>query len=107
MSLVVFAFTLPDQEASVLEALVAPSLAQLEQLGVASSMTTEQSVTYVEHFDKYLGLLPFGKETMYGPNYDRVLEIKDTYDPGQLLYGIFDVGSDAWTIDDGGRLCRK
>lgn len=233
-SLVVFAFTLPDQSAGSLEALVSPFLAQLEQLGVKSTLTTEQSATYVEHFDKYLGPLPYGsmpltmmsgrlvkksivqdhasnidlvsalrsivasgeylvgcntlsvagfggdevdsgqlansvspswrdaialcainafwdytapldqnvavkqtmvnvhvpaleaatpgsgvylneidplyqgdwKQTIYGPNYDRLLRIKDTYDPYHVLYGLFAVGSESFYIDDGGRLCR-
>lgn len=234
-SLGIFAFTLPDQNAGSLEALVAPFLAQLDQLGVSSTLTTEQSATYVEHFDKYLGPLPYGsmpltmmsgrlvqksivqdpasnaelvsalrsivasgeylvgcntlsvagfggdnddngqlansvlptwrdsialcainafwdytaaleqnvavkqkmasvhvpaleaatpgsgvylnevdplyqgdwKETMYGANYERLLKIKNAYDPNHLLYGLFAVGSEAFYIDDGGRLCRK
>lgn len=46
------------------------------------------------------------KDTMYGVNYDRLLDIKHKYDPDYLLYGHFAVGGDEFVIDDGGRLCR-
>jgi hypothetical protein len=46
------------------------------------------------------------KETMYGANYDRLLEIKHAYDPNYRMYGLFAVGSDEFTLDGEGRLCR-
>ncbi|KAI1303965.1 putative FAD-dependent isoamyl alcohol oxidase [Xylaria venustula] len=45
------------------------------------------------------------KQEMYGASYSRLLSIKHTYDPNQLLYGQFAVGSDEFSIDDSGRLC--
>lgn len=45
------------------------------------------------------------KQAMYGPNYDRLLQIKRAYDPGNILYALFSVGSDEFEIDGSGRLC--
>ncbi|KAM7192627.1 hypothetical protein V8F33_008238 [Rhypophila sp. PSN 637] len=47
------------------------------------------------------------KQEMYGVNYDRLLQIKHKYDPDYLFYGHFAVGSDEYTIDGAGRLCRN
>ncbi|KAI1073515.1 putative FAD-dependent isoamyl alcohol oxidase [Whalleya microplaca] len=46
------------------------------------------------------------KQEMYGANYPRLLSIKHVYDPDYLLYGHFAVGSDEFSIDESGRLCR-
>ncbi|KAI1111784.1 FAD-binding domain-containing protein [Nemania sp. NC0429] len=46
------------------------------------------------------------QSTFYGANYARLSKIKKTYDPKGLFYGITSVGSEAWTQDADGRLCR-
>ncbi|KAL0938639.1 FAD binding domain-containing protein [Colletotrichum truncatum] len=46
------------------------------------------------------------KETFFGVNYPKLLEIKRKYDPNSLLYNVAAVGSDAWTVDNSGRMCR-
>ncbi|KAL9030702.1 MAG: hypothetical protein Q9196_001200 [Gyalolechia fulgens] len=46
------------------------------------------------------------KGTMYGANYDRLLQIKHAHDPYQLMYAHFAVGADEFTFDQSGRLCR-
>jgi len=46
------------------------------------------------------------KNSFYGANYDRLLQIKDKYDPSQLLYGSINVGGDRWAEDSQGRLCQ-
>jgi hypothetical protein len=48
------------------------------------------------------------QETLYGTNYERLLSIKDKYDPDQIFYAITAVGSERWYQDQrqGGRLCR-
>ena len=45
------------------------------------------------------------KQSLYGSYYDRLLEIKHKYDPENLLYGLFAVGSDEFSFDDDRRLC--
>ncbi|KAJ4416694.1 hypothetical protein N0V82_006603 [Gnomoniopsis sp. IMI 355080] len=58
---------------------------------------------------------PDFKQSFYGlENYDRLLEIKEKYDPEGLFYANKGVGSDAWYVTDqlaglptqNGRLCR-
>lgn len=46
------------------------------------------------------------KQEFYGENYDRLLEIKDLYDPEHLFYAYTGIGSDYWVADGSGRLCR-
>ena len=45
------------------------------------------------------------KQTMYGANYPRLLDIKNENDPHHLFYGHFAVGSDEFVTDASGRLC--
>ncbi|KAL0565738.1 hypothetical protein V5O48_016281 [Marasmius crinis-equi] len=49
---------------------------------------------------------PDWKEAFYGANYERLLDIKDRWDPDHILYGAVSVGGDRWTETDEGRLCR-
>ncbi|KAL9117519.1 MAG: hypothetical protein Q9187_005943, partial [Circinaria calcarea] len=49
---------------------------------------------------------PDWKNTFYGSNYERLLAIKNKYDPDHLFYATTAVGSDYWTVKAGGRLCR-
>ncbi len=49
---------------------------------------------------------PTWKEDYFGPNYDALLRVKKRYDPSDLFYAIASVGSDAWTVQSDGRLCR-
>lgn len=46
------------------------------------------------------------KQEFYGSNYDRLLRIKNKYDPDYFFYAYTGVGSDSWFADDSGRLCR-
>jgi len=47
------------------------------------------------------------KGTMYGGNYERLLEIKKKYDKWGVMYGHFAVGFDEFYLDGRGRLCEK
>ncbi|KAI0017750.1 FAD-binding domain-containing protein [Xylariomycetidae sp. FL0641] len=49
---------------------------------------------------------PDWQRQLYGDNYDRLLRIKNKYDPDGLLYAHTAVGSDAWFEDGEQRLCR-
>lgn len=46
------------------------------------------------------------KEDFFGANYDKLLSIKNKYDPNNLFYAVTAVGSDAWTVAADGRMCR-
>ncbi|KAJ8131092.1 hypothetical protein O1611_g2537 [Lasiodiplodia mahajangana] len=49
---------------------------------------------------------PDWKEAFHGPNYQRLLTVKERYDPNHIFYGSTAVGSDYYEIDNAGRLCR-
>ncbi|KAA8642713.1 FAD-dependent oxidoreductase [Aspergillus tanneri] len=49
---------------------------------------------------------PDWQSAFYGANYDRLQEIKDKYDPDQVLYARTAVGSQRWVEHEDGRLCR-
>ena len=49
---------------------------------------------------------PDFKEAFWGANYNKLLAIKDKWDPDQLLYGSINVGGDRWTETQEGRLCK-
>lgn len=46
------------------------------------------------------------KREFYGRNYDRLLQVKNKYDPEGLFYAYTGVGSEKWAADGMGRLCR-
>lgn len=46
------------------------------------------------------------QELFYGKNYAKPAEIKKRWDPEDLFYEFKSVGSDAWEVDDDGRLCQ-
>ncbi|KAJ6437713.1 6-hydroxy-D-nicotine oxidase [Purpureocillium lavendulum] len=49
---------------------------------------------------------PDFQETFFGANYGRLLRIKKQYDPEGLLFAVGGVGSEEWTVQGDGRLCR-
>lgn len=49
---------------------------------------------------------PDFQETFFGANYARLLEIKKKYDPDGMLYAVAGVGSEDWTVQRDGRMCR-
>jgi hypothetical protein len=46
------------------------------------------------------------QETFFGANYNKLLKIKNKYDPKGLLYATAAVGSEAWEVADNGRMCK-
>ena len=51
-------------------------------------------------------LQPDFKNVFYGKNYDRLLSIKDKYDPNHMFYATTAIGSDYWVQQADGRLCK-
>ncbi|KAI0010791.1 hypothetical protein F4779DRAFT_616230 [Xylariaceae sp. FL0662B] len=49
---------------------------------------------------------PDWQHAFYGSNYERLLKIKKKYDPDDVFYALTAVGSDSWSQDTIGRLCR-
>jgi len=49
---------------------------------------------------------PNWKETFYGANWDRLLNIKNKWDPNALLYNLKGVGSEVWNVAADGRMCK-
>ncbi|KAJ5895688.1 hypothetical protein N7495_007379 [Penicillium taxi] len=46
------------------------------------------------------------KETFFGDNYHPLLKVKENWDPKNFFYVLKGVGSDAWAVQDSGRMCR-
>ncbi|KAL4878069.1 hypothetical protein BJY04DRAFT_115793 [Aspergillus karnatakaensis] len=49
---------------------------------------------------------PNWKSTFFGENYDRLLEVKKTWDPKNFFYVLKGVGSDYWSVAADGRMCK-
>jgi hypothetical protein len=49
---------------------------------------------------------PNFQEVFYGANYGRLLSIKNKYDPYHIFYAVTAVGSEYWSPDSEGRLCK-
>ncbi|KAK7731044.1 hypothetical protein SLS53_008846 [Cytospora paraplurivora] len=49
---------------------------------------------------------PNWQKTFYGPNYPRLLSIKQRYDPDGIFWAKTAVGSEGWEIASDGRLCK-
>ncbi len=51
--------------------------------------------------------MPDLERQLFGPNLERLRRIKKKWDPENVYYSRAGVGSDAWTPDAEGRLCRS
>ena len=49
---------------------------------------------------------PNWQSTFYGANYEKLKAIKAKYDPKSMLFNLKGVGSEAWSVSAGGRVCR-
>ena len=50
---------------------------------------------------------PDFQQQFYGGNYDKLLAVKQKYDPDDIFYARTAVGSDRWVEQNDGRLCRR
>ncbi|KAI0172760.1 FAD binding domain-containing protein [Hypoxylon sp. FL1284] len=89
-------WTDPAAVAALRQTLVKDIFPALEAATPGGAMLNEIDPTYKGDW----------KEGFYGANYKRLLEIKHRYDPDSALYGLFAVGSDEFTTDSMGRLCK-
>ncbi|KKA27659.1 hypothetical protein TD95_001252 [Thielaviopsis punctulata] len=65
---------------------------------------TPKSGTYMNEADFRQ---PTWKKDFFGDNYNRLLKIKQKYDPSNVFWSLKTVGSDAWSVDEQtGRMCR-
>lgn len=67
-------------------------------------MVTPGSATYMNEADFKE---PNWKHEFFGVNYLKLLAIKKKWDPDHLFYVLKGVGSDAWDVDDNGKMCRR
>ncbi|KAL4898678.1 hypothetical protein BDV59DRAFT_167331 [Aspergillus ambiguus] len=49
---------------------------------------------------------PNFQKVFYGDNYNRLRRVKAKYDPNDLFYGTTAVGSEEWSVQADGRLCK-
>ncbi|KAH7321613.1 hypothetical protein BKA65DRAFT_408007 [Rhexocercosporidium sp. MPI-PUGE-AT-0058] len=50
---------------------------------------------------------PGWQEVFFGQNYEELVEVKRRWDPEVLFWAIRSVGSERWSVGDGGRLCKS
>lgn len=74
----------------------------------AMEAATPDSGAYLNEADPYVyppGSLKW-QNTFYGTHYPRLRQIKDKWDPQSVFYANTAVGSEDWTEDASGRLCK-
>jgi hypothetical protein len=49
---------------------------------------------------------PNWQDDFFGVNYEKLLAIKNKWDPHHLFYATKAVGSEVWTVAEDGRMCR-
>lgn len=91
-----YAWSDPAAASALRRTLVDDLLPALEAATPGGAVLNEVDPTY--HGD--------WKDTFYGSNYGRLLEIKHAYDPDYIMYGLYAIGSDEFVIQSDGRLCR-
>jgi hypothetical protein len=92
---------------------------ELNYTDFASNPTNQDQITN-DFLPKFKALTPNGaaylnegdfqeadfKTTFYGSHYNKLLSIKQKYDPNDIFYAKTAVGSDLWEQRQDGRLCR-
>lgn len=49
---------------------------------------------------------PNSQQDFFGANYDKLLSIKNKWDPDHIFYAVTAVGSEYWTVAENGRMCE-
>lgn len=74
----------------------------------AMEAATPESGAYLNEANPFV--YPSGskkwQDAFYGTNYPRLRQVKDKWDPHSVFYAYTAVGSEDWTEDASGRLCR-
>ncbi|KAF7378451.1 Fad binding domain protein [Mycena sanguinolenta] len=104
----------PQQQALGNQSLITNDfIPQLKKLTPGSGAYNNEVRTLLHTLHKWLTANPKAdfqdpdfKQDFWGANYNRLLAIKDKWDPDQLLYGSINVGGDRWKETAGGRLCK-
>ncbi|EAU38028.1 conserved hypothetical protein [Aspergillus terreus NIH2624] len=50
---------------------------------------------------------PNWQETFFGENYDKLLRVKEKWDPDHFFYVFKGVGSEYWSVAESGRMCKS
>ncbi|OQE00370.1 hypothetical protein PENVUL_c053G00023 [Penicillium vulpinum] len=108
---------LPSWRTAVMDIILATTWPERANLGKMKQLANEMT-------DKWMPMLtsltsdpgsymneadpqqPNWQEAFYGPNYNRLLAIKNKYDPKSNFYAHTAVGSEKWVQESDGRLCR-
>ncbi|PPQ65125.1 hypothetical protein CVT24_003016 [Panaeolus cyanescens] len=97
-----FAFFLPWNDTGTHEQYLQQQKTLTDVFTQTMKKVSPNSGAYLNEADAFD---PDWKIDFYGSNYDRLLQLKNKYDPTGLLYGSTAVGGDQW-VEIGGRLCR-
>ncbi|KAJ4298815.1 hypothetical protein N0V90_004057 [Kalmusia sp. IMI 367209] len=96
--------TLPwDNTPSAWPKMIADQYRLTNELVPQVEAVTPGSGTYMNEADFRT---PDWQEKLFGNKYNTLLSIKKKWDPSFMFYGLKTVGSEAWNVDDDGRMCR-
>ncbi|KAK8049547.1 hypothetical protein PG994_011277 [Apiospora phragmitis] len=94
--------TLPWNFTAPWEEMVALQDQMTEKIMPAIEAATVGSGSYANEGD---WRQPNFQDTYWGSNYQRLLAIKQKFDPANFFYATVGVGSEAWKVSEDGRLC--
>ncbi|KAF7541241.1 hypothetical protein G7054_g685 [Neopestalotiopsis clavispora] len=95
--------TLWNNSASAWDANIAAQKRMTNEFVPQIQAITPGSGTYLNEADFNQ---PNWKVDFFGANYNKLLAIKNKWDPTGVFYILKGVGSDAWTVANNGRMCR-
>lgn len=75
-----------------------------EELSPLLIEVAPESASYSNEADMFM---KEWRKEMYGPNWTRLLAIKEKYDPDGVFWSLHTPGADNWSVDANGRMCRR